>query len=390
MPATAHRLVIAAPAEAGPEPPAAWPTACRLALAIDEAAARLLWAKLPVTLTLPARADAAETVRRLQKAGATAAVTPHPFRADPCVIHPRAAADEVCPKCGERRACALCLAAEDPALCPRCAGRTRFFTRFRRARIAFLFSALVFVALFTWNDHRRVTSWKAPLAVTIVPVDVGGDPDVSAWVEALEDERFAEIAAFFAREAEQHGLDLDPVVELRLAPVIDEAPPAEPEDLASRWRIAMWSLRLRAWNFATHRRHALPRSTVTIYVVYERDAGQIPKESLGLEQGRIGVVRTLAGARDAGWTNVTIAHELLHTVGATDKYAAGGLPIAPDGFADPDREPLFPQDRAEIMAGQIQLDAKGSFRQARSLDACVIGPKTAREIGWPTPKQPLP
>ncbi|MEM7402301.1 MAG: hypothetical protein AAF304_10175, partial [Pseudomonadota bacterium] len=79
--------------------------------------------------------------------------------------------------------------------------------------------------------------------------------------------------------------------------------------------------------------------------------------------------------------NIVIAHELLHTVGASDKYGANGNPIPPDGLGEPDRKPLYPQRLAEIMAGTVASSATQS-KMAKSLKTCVVGNRTAREIGW--------
>ena len=77
-----------------------------------------------------------------------------------------------------------------------------------------------------------------------------------------------------------------------------------------------------------------------------------------------------------------IAHELLHTLGASDKYdLSNGLPIHPAGYADPDKRPRYPQDRAEIMGGRIPL-SPGRAAIPRGLNQTVIGPVTASEIGW--------
>jgi hypothetical protein len=76
-----------------------------------------------------------------------------------------------------------------------------------------------------------------------------------------------------------------------------------------------------------------------------------------------------------------IAHEMLHTLGASDKYGADGLPSYPDGYADPDQQPRLPQRRAEIMAGRRAVTASHA-EMPRSLDEVVIGAATAREIRW--------
>jgi hypothetical protein len=94
---------------------------------------------------------------------------------------------------------------------------------------------------------------------------------------------------------------------------------------------------------------------------------------VGLQKGMVGIVNGYADRRYRGTNNVVIAHEFLHTLGATDKYSPEtGHPIDPDGIAEPDREPLYPQRYAEIMGGRIALTADNS--------QAVIGTLTATEI----------
>lgn len=75
-----------------------------------------------------------------------------------------------------------------------------------------------------------------------------------------------------------------------------------------------------------------------------------------------------------------VAHELCHVLGASDKYRDEHS-LYPDGFADPDRQPRYPQKRAEIMALGIPL-RPGVDQPVRDLRSCVVGEKTAREINW--------
>ncbi|MGH8187189.1 MAG: hypothetical protein ACREUC_11545, partial [Steroidobacteraceae bacterium] len=80
--------------------------------------------------------------------------------------------------------------------------------------------------------------------------------------------------------------------------------------------------------------------------------------------------------------DVVLAHELLHTLGATDKYdLANDQPAHPDGYAEPGREPLYPQSVAELMGGRIPLSSDESVTP-ESLRQVIVGDKTAREIGW--------
>ena len=120
---------------------------------------------------------------------------------------------------------------------------------------------------------------------------------------------------------------------------------------------------------------------VRIFVRYHRpDIAVRLENSVGLQKGMVGIVNGYASRRHRGVNNVVIAHEFLHTLGATDKYSpADGQPIAPDGLAEPDRTPLYPQRRAEIMGGRIALSEDDSTIPS-SLKYAVIGPLTASEI----------
>lgn len=265
------------------------------------------------------------------------------------------------------------------------ASRSKFWTRFRHLRIAVLLLILGGVAITTFAQQRNIATWKRPLNVLVVPVAAGADRSVSDWVNGLDRNAFAGVADFFGREAARHGVGVKPPVLVRVAKPIPDLPPAPP-DPPSALDVVTWSLRLRYWSWSIGRQHKLPASVIRIYVVYDAAGSDARLErSFGLQRVNIGVVHAPAGDADHGWTQLAIAHELLHTVGASDKYRFGQPPPFPDGFADPQQEPRFPQRRAEIMAGQIPLDENGSFTPARSLADCVVGAATAAEIGWRKP-----
>jgi len=79
---------------------------------------------------------------------------------------------------------------------------------------------------------------------------------------------------------------------------------------------------------------------------------------------------------------VILAHELLHTLNATDKYdLSTTLPVYPEGFAEPDKTPLYPQSFAELMGGRVPMsEVRADI--PKSLKQTVVGEKTAQEIGW--------
>jgi hypothetical protein len=130
--------------------------------------------------------------------------------------------------------------------------------------------------------------------------------------------------------------------------------------------------------------HAGEPEDVRLFVLYHSpDVTPSVPHSLGLTKGLIGVIYAFA-AKDMTATNdVVIAHELLHTVGASDKYdLSTDAPLFPIGYGDPTQKPLLPQRSAEIMAGRIVI-GPGKFEQAESLDQVVLGGATALEIRWP-------
>lgn len=103
--------------------------------------------------------------------------------------------------------------------------------------------------------------------------------------------------------------------------------------------------------------------------------------STGISKGQIGVIHAFASRQQRRQNSVVIAHELLHTFGATDKYDLATLqPIYPQGYAEPERTPRLPQAMAEIMGGRTPIDTNSSEIPDGLADT-LIGPGTAREIG---------
>lgn len=250
------------------------------------------------------------------------------------------------------------------------------------ARVSALVVVLVFVAGVTIQDAWQSTSWASPLRVTVYPVNADGSPATGAFVAGLERSDFGGVEDFFAREARRYGLPLGEPVQIRVGQPVTEAPPAPPAG-GGMLRVAAWSLHLRAWAWWTLRGQPGPAPQVRIFALFhDPTGGPAVPDSLGLRKGLIGVAHGFADERLAGTNGVVLAHELLHTLGATDKYdPATNLPLWPDGYAEPAREPRYPQHRAEIMAGRVPI-AAGEAVLPEGLGEARIGPATAREIRW--------
>lgn len=249
-------------------------------------------------------------------------------------------------------------------------------------RVSVLLLVLVIVAGRTWLDRVETQSWKSPLWVGIFPLNADGAPSADSYIAGLSANDFSSIATFFEREAHRFGVAMDEPVHIELYPRGLELPP-QLDTNAGPLGVMWWSLKMR-W-FALHATKVPGRtpSRIRIFVLYHDPASlQVVPDSHGLQKGLIGVVHAFALKSMEGSNNIVIAHELLHTLGATDKYKLStGEPLYPSGFAEPGRQPLYPQPSAEIMAGRRAVSATDSDMPS-SLKEVVVGPVTADEIRW--------
>ncbi|MGD0491061.1 MAG: hypothetical protein ABSC32_05905 [Steroidobacteraceae bacterium] len=254
-------------------------------------------------------------------------------------------------------------------------------TPWRALRIAMLLGVLLLVSVTTCEDRFRSTAWRQPLYVAIYPIAADDSPVTRAYVASLDAARFEPIDRFFAGEAARYRLGNDDPVKTRLRAELGERPPARSPD-ASIPATILWSLRLRFWAWRVSG-HVKDPEDVRMFVLYHDPAlTPVVPHSLGIEKGLIGVVYAFATPLMDGGNDVVIAHELLHTLGATDKYdPADNAPRLPDGYGDPHQAPLYPQRFAELMAGRRMISAT-VWEQPSSLDEVRIGPATALEIRW--------
>ena len=251
---------------------------------------------------------------------------------------------------------------------------------FRKLRIAVLLLILATVALGAWRSGARATEWKHTLHATVYPIAADASLQTRAGVARLSADDFAPIADWLQDEVRRHGREVLRPLAISVAPPLESQPPPVPAD-GGPVAVGLWSLQLRFWAWR-HDATPGPRPDVRLFVLYH-DATRTPQldHSVGLRKGQIGIVKAFA-SRDEGPRNaVVIAHELLHTLGASDKYDPQSLaPVFPEGYAEPDRQPLHPQRQAEIMAGRFALSEELLAMPDR-LGQALIGPRTAAEIG---------
>ena len=90
------------------------------------------------------------------------------------------------------------------------------------------------------------------------------------------------------------------------------------------------------------RRHAFhdrDRRSRCSCVYHDPARAPVLPHSVGLQRGLTGVVHLFATRSQDDQNAIVTAHELLHTFGATDKYAGRGTPLYPRGYAEPLRVP---------------------------------------------------
>ena len=253
---------------------------------------------------------------------------------------------------------------------------------FRFLRIAILLTILVIVAGNQWLTGNRLSSWEKPLWVTIYPVLAETDADIRQYAESLTVGSFQDIPLFFKQQASRFGLRLETPVIIQVAQPLTTLPPDLPTE-SSGLNVALWSLKMRWWSWRNGRQDDLAGEEVKMFVLYQkRKTDSLLERSVGIENGSYGLVNADASRQSAARNCIVITHELLHILGASDKYDFyTGQPFAPRGLANPARSPLYPQEFAEIMGGRIATSAT-RWRRPPSLGSCVIGADTASEIGW--------
>jgi hypothetical protein len=250
----------------------------------------------------------------------------------------------------------------------------------RKIRIAILLFVLATVAHEAWLSERDL-EWGRNFYVALHPVNVDGSPQVDAYIATLRQEQFEPLTEYFAAEAQRYGLQMYQPFAIRLGPSVPHHPPLPPRS-ASTVDAMLWSLQFRWW--AWRHSPAMPvQPKIRLYLLYHELSKGVPlSHSTALSKGRIGLVHVYGAASAEAQNRVIIAHELLHTVGASDKYdLATNQPHYPEGYAEPERQPRLPQRKAELMGGRIPIAADTS-EIPHDLQDTLIGQDTAREIQW--------
>jgi hypothetical protein len=245
-----------------------------------------------------------------------------------------------------------------------------------------LLSVLFVILASTWITEKRMAAWERPILVTIYPIAADDSRETQKFIDDIVLDEFEEINRFMNRESMPYGFTVTPPFRFQLSQPLKDLPPPVPEQFDTA-AIALWSLKMRWWAWVKDWKDGLVSADIQMFVLYHSLSGT--KEvgiSVGMRKGRYGLVKAYAQGKMNPQNLVVFTHEILHVLGASDKYTlSNGEPIFPQGYANPKKRPLFPQQQAEIMGGRIPISSFSS-EMPGSLDDCVIGRQTAEEIGF--------
>lgn len=261
--------------------------------------------------------------------------------------------------------------------------RRRTFFRVRVGILLFVLFVVVLWAIRDVRSRRERTSWERTLDVAVILVHVEGTlgPEPAA-VEAMR-ARAEALEARLERELSRYRPGVVKPFRFRILGPVDVAAPAPLPledgliDLAKHaWAVRQWTADVDP-RVPVVPEHYDTRIYVTVRKATSNESAFV--EGHSEQGGRLGFVDVDLDEAMADLALFVVAHELLHTLGATDKYDAAGRARFPDGFVDPSATPLYPQRGAEVMARNRPL-APGVERVPDTLDELGIGPATAAEI----------
>ncbi|MCF6190000.1 MAG: hypothetical protein L3J51_05960 [Cocleimonas sp.] len=252
---------------------------------------------------------------------------------------------------------------------------------FKNIRITLLLVILGYIVLDSFLSSKRATEWKHPLRVVIYPINADGREITDKYISTLTTSQFESFTTLLKKESSRYGLSLSSPISVQLSAPIKSLPPAIPKD-RNRLNVMWWSLKLRYWTWKTDNFKGLKPQVRAYALFFDPKVHKGLAHSTGLEKSKVALIQLFADDKHAKQNNFIILHELLHTLGATDKYdLSTNQPLFPEGYAEPNRKPTYPQHKAEIMGGRIPL-SQTKAKMPSSLQNTVIGTKTAKEIGW--------
>jgi len=248
----------------------------------------------------------------------------------------------------------------------------------KNIRILCLLLILLIVAVNAYRDQNQ--DWSKPIIVMLHPINADGRTATQSYIQSLNLSELKGAQDYLQQMSAQYrGQPI--AIYFQLGRELKQIPPKVPEQ-ATMLDTILWSLKFRFYAWKQH--ESIDGSpTVTLFLnYYDPEIMKELKHSTALQKGRIGSVNLFASKKQSEQNKIVLVHELLHAFGATDKYdLATGQPLYPIGYAYPNQQPLFPQAKAELMAGHIPVSNDKS-KMPDTLQQTLINEISALELGW--------
>lgn len=345
--------------------------------------AQWLTRELPTTLPLVLESSDAEALSdELRRHGLECVVVPVPTGNEiRCSTHPHLLEGGRCHECS-KALCVIC-ARRDDGSCRDCARRRARKKRWQRIRISFLLFLLGALLLVGVSEYRRRTrDWDTPHRVAIVLVVPAHEALAPELFDAFR-ARSPLVAAALDREFGRYrAAGGAPFTIDVFGPFPETAPPPAPP---SDGFVELFQFNRALARYATGFT-VEGDFDVTLFVRTSAPSldNRASVEGLSQHRGQMGVVSAELAPHGLDFAWFVTIHELLHTRGASDKYGPDGRALVPDGLAEPQRDPLYPQPFIELMARGRPISAEVEDAPG-SVDTWRVGRSTAAEIGWTEP-----
>ena len=250
----------------------------------------------------------------------------------------------------------------------------------KKIRVSILLLILFYVSVSAYKDLNP--NWDKLTTIVAHPININKDPLVQKYIDGLKPSDFDIISQYLSENASNYR-EKNTLIHFTLGSELKRPPPLVNEDIASNpFSTGLWSLKFKLYSLLNRRSEDWSADTI-MYLIYHhsKKVNQLER-STALQRGRIALVNLYGETHMTQTNNVIIAHEALHTFGAKDFYdTETGIPIYPIGFAEPNKKPLYPQNKAEIMGGYILLNEK-DFYIPDSFAEVVVNKDTARDVKW--------
>ncbi|MFO0660182.1 MAG: hypothetical protein U0165_10170 [Polyangiaceae bacterium] len=327
-------------------------------LGVPLADAAVLLRALPVVLPKAFEESVATSLsNELEGMGVTLEVQ-HALTGPHCDTHTAFFSREECARC-KSAICSLCAARATPPLCSTCLRKSQRSRSFYLARVALWLLVLAGVVLYAWRDVRRRQArneWTRTLDVSLVLVRY---PGVSDELVDRFKARIPKLTERLEQELRRYRSDVPaPFTIKAVGPVaLTSTPPmigASDGALSALLEATKYAYSKREFLKPIDARLGLTDgdSDLRVYVLMHPSARDLNRiEGLSEQGGRIGIVELDIDGGMIDFALFVTAHEMLHTVGATERYLPNGAIMIPEGLGDPSANLMpYPQRFAEVMA----------------------------------------